>query len=309
MIQNSVILVLKGLAMGAANVIPGVSGGTIALVTGIYERIIQALRSVNLSSLGLLARGRLSAFLSAVDGLFLFWVLLGVGISVFSLARLLEWLLTTHETPTFGFFFGLIAASIYYVGQGIRKWSPAVWLLLLVGTATAVTISLLVPGEENPNPLYVGICGVVAICSMILPGLSGSFVLILMGNYTLVLRAIGNFELGILLPLALGCGFGLLGFAQLLGWLFKRFHDLTLAAMTGFVLGSLFLIWPWKATRTRSELIDGEMETWVVGYQWFLPDFSLGLTWITLGMVLLGGAVLIAMEFLASRKPSSAERA
>lgn len=301
MIQQAVILFLKGLAMGAANVIPGVSGGTIALVTGIYERIIQALRSFRPENLKRLLEGKVARFWKSIDGAFLTWIMLGVLVSIFSLARLLEWLLETREIPTYGFFFGLIAVSVYYVGKGIRRWSPAVILALVLGAGVAVSISLIVPGEENPNPLYVGLCGVVAICSMILPGLSGSFVLILMGNYTLVLAAINSLDLAILFPLALGCGLGLLGFAQVLGWLFKRFPDSTLSTMTGFVLGSLLLIWPWKETLTENAIIEGEWEEWPVGYRWYFPELSEPTTWITLAMIGLGAGVLIGMESLASR--------
>ncbi len=301
MIQPVILLFLKGLAMGAANVIPGVSGGTIALVTGIYERIIQALRSFHPENLKRLLEGKIAVFWRSIDGSFLSLVFLGVLVSIFSLARLLEWLLEIHEIPTFGFFFGLIAASVYYVGKGVRRWSPAVIGALVLGAAVAVSISLIVPGEENPHPLYVGLCGVVAICSMILPGLSGSFVLILMGNYSLVLAAINNLDFSVLLPLAMGCGIGLLGFAQILGWLFKRFPDSTLSTMTGFVLGSLLLIWPWKETLMKRAIIEGELEEWPIGYRWFLPEISDPATGLTVGMVVLGAAVLFAVEFLATR--------
>lgn len=298
--------------MGAANVIPGVSGGTIALITGIYERIIQALRSFRPAQFRLLLNGEPKNFWQAIDGGFLTWLFLGVAISIVTLARLLEWLLVNYEQPTFGFFFGLIAVSIYYVGKAVNRWRIPEGLFLLAGTSIAVAISLMVPAGENAHPIYVAFCGVAAICSMILPGLSGSFVLILMGNYTLVLEAINELNLGILIPLALGCGFGLLGFAQILGWLLKQFREFTLATMTGFVLGSLLLIWPWKYPRQESVLIDGEVKEWISGYSWHLPDLGASQTWLIFGLAALGGLAIIAIESLAaltaeapSRKPKS----
>lgn len=298
--------------MGAANVIPGVSGGTIALITGIYERIIQALRSFRPAQFRLLLNGEPKNFWQAIDGGFLTWLFLGVAISIVTLARLLEWLLVNYEQPTFGFFFGLIAVSIYYVGKAVNRWRIPEGLFLLAGTSIAVAISLMVPAGENAHPIYVAFCGVAAICSMILPGLSGSFVLILMGNYTLVLEAINELNLGILIPLALGCGFGLLGFAQILGWLLKQFREFTLATMTGFVLGSLLLIWPWKYPRQESVLIDGEVKEWISGYSWHLPDLGASQTWLIFGLAALGGLAIIAIESLAaltaeapSRKPES----
>lgn len=305
--MNPIILFLKGAAMGAANVIPGVSGGTIALITGIYERIIQALRGFQPMNIKFLLRGDLKKFWRQIDGSFLTWLFLGVGISILTLARLLEWLLEHYEKQTFGFFFGLIAVSIFYVGKAVDRWRTIEIFFLIGGTAIAVGISFMVPGSENGNPFYVGLCGVAAICSMILPGLSGSFVLILMGNYTLVLEAINQLNLAILVPLALGCGFGLLGFAQVLGWLFKRYRDVTLATMTGFVLGSLLIIWPWKSSQQQSMLIEGELEEWVSGYIWYLPPVDAPETWLILGLAILGGIAIILIESLADPEPNSKE--
>ena len=288
--------------MGAANVIPGVSGGTIALITGIYERIIEALRGFRPTTIKLLLQGDLKKFWQQIDGSFLSWLFLGVGISILTLARLFEWLLKNYEKHTFGFFFGLIAVSIYFVGKAVHRWRALEGIFLIIGTVIAVGISLMVPGSENENPFYVGLCGVAAICSMILPGLSGSFILILMGNYTLVLEAINQFNLAVLVPLALGCGFGLLGFAQVLGWLFQRYRDVTLATMTGFVLGSLFIIWPWKSPQQQSVVIEGEVEEWVSGYTWYLPPLDALETWLILSLVILGGVAIVLVESLAESK-------
>ena len=237
-------LFLKGLAMGAANVIPGVSGGTIALVTGIYERLINAIKSCDLTAIKLVLQRRFADAWNHVDGTFLAAVMIGVIVSIISLARLLEFLLMRYERLTMAFFFGLILISIILVGKTVQRWNAVSVLMLVIGTVLAVGIALLVPLAENASFGYVFLCGVVAICSMILPGLSGSFILIVMGNYALILGAISRFDMQILLPLALGCAFGMVACAHLLAWIFKHYRDATLALMTGFVIGSLAIIWP-----------------------------------------------------------------
>ncbi len=283
--------------MGAANVIPGVSGGTIALITGIYERLINAIKSFDLASIKLLFSGRLKDFWTHIDGSFLLSIFLGIGISIVSLAKLLEYLLETQEMYTMAFFFGLILLSIYFVGKTVTKWDFSSILMLIVGTAAAVGIALLAPAGEDSSFLYVFICGIVAICSMILPGLSGSFVLIIMGNYALILRSIGEANTDILLPLALGCGFGLIAFSHLLSWIFKNYHNQTIALMTGFILGSMAIIWPWKHTLTETIVRDGKDPKEVVtGYEWFLPSMELNSTWIAVGLILLGMAAIWLVE-------------
>ena len=299
---------LTGLAMGAANVIPGVSGGTIALITGIYERLILALKKIDLESIQILLRGNIKAVWVRVDATFLFWLLLGVGVSIFSLARLFEWLLVNHETLTMSAFFGLILASIFYVARDVAKWNVSSGAFLVVGTAIAVAIATLAPASENPNPLYLFFCGVIAISSMILPGLSGSFVLILLGNYTLVLGAINDLDLMVLIPLAAGCGVGLLAFAQILGWVFKRYRDATLATMTGFVLGSLVTIWPWKEPIIRVVELEDEKREVVTGYTWLFPQLTETQTWLAIAIAVLGALALVGMELAAAgKRPASPE--
>ncbi len=270
--MSPISIFLKGMAMGAANVIPGVSGGTIALITGIYERLINAIKSVDLTALKHLLKGEWRVFWTVTDGAFLLALFAGIGFSIVTLAKLLEYLLRTQETLTMAFFFGLILVSIYFVGKTVRRWSPSGIVSLLVGIAIAVGIALLAPASENSAFGYVFLCGIVAMCSMILPGLSGSFVLIIMGNYALILAAIGNANLAILIPLALGCGFGLVAFSHVLAWIFKHFHDQTIALMTGFIAGSLAIIWPWKETLVAVIEREGKPAKEVVtGYDWYLP--------------------------------------
>lgn len=294
---------VKGLAMGAANVIPGVSGGTVALVTGIYERLINALKSCNLSALRLLLKRDFGGFIKYIDGQFLFVLLAGVGVSIFSLAKLFKYLLAHHEVPTMAFFFGLILLSVWYVGRTVSEWGASAILALLLGIAIAVGIALLAPASENSAPFYVFLCGVVAICSMILPGLSGSFVLIMMGNYALVLGAVSTLNLSVLIPMALGCAIGLVAFAQLLGWVLKRFHDQTIALMTGFVAGSLVVIWPFKDKLTAViERAGKPPKEIVTGYDWFLPQLAQSQTWIAIVLVVIGMLAIWLMEKLAAKQ-------
>ncbi|MGB7305703.1 MAG: DUF368 domain-containing protein [Burkholderiaceae bacterium] len=301
--NRSIALFLKGMAMGAANVIPGVSGGTIALVTGIYERLIHALKSCNLSAARLLLKGRFGEFWNHIDGGFLLVLLAGVGISIVSLARLFKYLLAYHEIPTMAFFFGLILLSVWYVGRTVRQWNFISVAALLAGTAIAVGIALLAPASENNAPIYLFVCGVAAICSMILPGLSGSFVLIIMGNYALVLGAVSSFDFGILIPMALGCVVGLIGFAQVLSWILRRYHDQTIALMTGFVLGSLAVIWPWKdKSVVMIERVGKPVKEVVTGYDWYVPVLADAHTLLALSMMLVGALTIWLTEKLGRNK-------
>ncbi len=295
-------LFLKGLLMGAANVIPGVSGGTIALITGIFERLVNALRSCNPVAAGLVLKGRFKEFMAYIDGYFLLAIMVGVVVSIVSLARLFEYLLANSEVGIMSFFFGLILLSIYYVGKTVKHWSPVAIALCIAGIAIAVGIALLAPASENSSALYVFLCGVVAICSMILPGLSGSFVLIMMGNYALVLSAINTMNLSVLLPLVAGCAIGLIAFSHLLGWIFKRYHDQTVALMTGFVVGSLVVIWPWKIALTELVSRAGKPDKEViVGYDWFLPEIGSTETMTALLLMVAGAVAIVVMQFVAGR--------
>lgn len=295
---------IKGAAMGAANVIPGVSGGTIALVTGIYARLIQALKAFDVGAIKLLLGRDWQGFAQRVDLRFLIALAVGVVVSILTLARVFEGLLEAYPVLIMAFFFGLILASVYYVGKTVEQWSPGGVAAFVIGTVVATSIAFLTPATENGAFWYVAICGVVGVCSMILPGLSGSFVLILMGNYLLVLRGINTFDLDILIPLGVGVVLGLIGFAQLLGWIFKTYPNLTIALMTGFVLGSLAVIWPWKSEvylmddAGQPVLKDGA-EPIIQGYQWFLPDVSVAETWIAVGLIAVGVGVMWGVERLA----------
>lgn len=232
--------------MGAANVIPGVSGGTVALITGVFEELIDSIKSFDIKAFKLLFTGKFKEFSQHVNLSFLVSVFLGVGISIFSLAKLLEFLFNTYPVYIWAYFFGLILASVYFVGKTIEKWNVSVVITFIIGTTAALSISFLNPANENDSFFYLIVCGVVAICSMILPGLSGSFVLILLGNYRLLINAIGNIRFDILFPIVIGAGVGLIAFSHLLSWIYKKYRNETISTLTGFILGSLAIIWPWK---------------------------------------------------------------
>lgn len=296
---------LKGMGMGAANVIPGVSGGTIALITGIFERLINSIKSFNLTALKLFFTGKWKAFAEHVDLKFLVAVFLGIAAAILSVAKLFKFLFENYPVYIWAFFFGLIIASIYYVGRTVNKWNLGSILFFAIGTGIALLIAFGTPAQENHNFLYLILCGVVGTCSMILPGLSGSYVLLLMGNYEYVMIDAVNMlttspweGIKILIPVVIGAVIGLLAFAHLLSWIFKNFHDQTVALLTGFILGSTPIIWPWKHAVTNA-LKDGTEK--VVGYQWQWPAINTEF-FIALVIMLLGAAIIIVTEQLASKK-------
>lgn len=288
----------KGMAMGAANVIPGVSGGTIALITGIFERLINAIKSFNGQAFKLLFSGKVKEFISHTDLYFLIAVFGGVAASIISVARLFDYLFEHYPVYIWSFFFGLILASVIFVGRTVSKWNFSVILSFIIGTIAAISISLLTPASENDGFIYLMMCGVVAVCSMILPGLSGSFVLILMGNYQLVMiDAINDMRIDILFPVVLGSAFGLLGFSYILSWVFKRFRDQTISVLTGFILGSLGVIWPWKDAIIENF---GDKEK-VVGYTYLLPEMNTEF-FIAFTLIVLGFVSIWLMEIQAGKK-------
>lgn len=309
------ILFLKGIAMGAANVIPGVSGGTIAFVTGIYETFIDSLKAFDLQALRLLRSGRLKELAAHLNLAFLIPLGLGVFASLLTLGKALDWLFTHHPVLVWSFFFGLIAASVYFVSKSIRQRSVSVYVAFALGTIAALALAFLKPAEENPAFYYIAICGAVAVCSMILPGLSGSFVLILMGNYQLImLQAVPNMaesvftgdaaalfsNLKIILPFALGAGVGFILLSRAVSYLLHTHHDTTLSVLTGFILGSLVIIWPWKAEVHLADalgvLVLKDGEKIVQGYEWFVPSLGAPNTLFAIALMIAGGAAVALLE-------------
>ena len=244
--MNSLGVFLRGMLMGAADIVPGVSGGTMAFITGIYDTLLGSLRSFDLDFLGRLLRLDIGGAWQHVNGGFLLALLLGIGTSIFSLARLISWILANHPVPLWAFFFGLILASAVVLLRQIEGWNPPRALCLLAGATTAGMIAFSPAASMDFGLAGVFLSGFLAICAMILPGISGSFILVLLGMYGTVLVAVKSLDLVFLLVFIAGAAAGLLCFSRLLYWLLNRFHHATMAVLTGFLFGSLVIVWPWK---------------------------------------------------------------
>jgi len=296
---------LKGFAMGVANVIPGVSGGTIALLTGIFERLINALKSFDVEAVRLLLKFKFREFAQHVDFGFLLSVFLGVGVSIISVAKLLEFLFQSYPVYVWSFFFGLILVSVWFVGKSIGKIDVAAAVSFVVGAAVAFGLSVMNPATENTAFWYLIICGAVAVCSMILPGLSGSFVLILMGNYQLIMiYAVSHFDMKIIVPVAVGVVVGLLAFSHFLSWLLSRYARQTMAVLTGFIFGSLGTIWPWKnpvyLMQDGAEVLKNGKPI-IQSYQMYFPqEFSAEVA-VAIVLMAAGMAALWALERSAKK--------
>ena len=247
-LKDYLVLMFKGMAMGAADVVPGVSGGTIAFIVGFYDELINSIKSINGASLKLLFTGKIAAFWKAINANFLFSILLGIGISVFSLAKLITWLLLTHPILVWAFFFGLVLASTWFVSKDIKEWNWKTIVSFVVGTAIAYYITVATPTETPTHPLFIFLCGVIAICAMILPGISGSFILVFLGKYFYIMEAVKSLQLFTLLIFAAGALIGITSFSRVLSFALARFRNITLSVLTGFMLGSLNKVWPWKET-------------------------------------------------------------
>ncbi len=254
------LIYFKGMAMGAADVVPGVSGGTIALIVGVYERLLKALGSCTPDKLLWLARGRIRETWRAIDGTFLVALLGGILTSIAAFANLLGYLLETHGELTWSFFFGLILVSVYIVGREVHRWNLWTLLLVALGAGFAYMITVAAPVQWSSAPLFIFLAGAIAICAMILPGISGSFVLVLLGLYATILGAVRSADLFTLAVFAAGCAAGLLSFARLVSWLLEHARSATMAVATGLLIGSLNKVWPWKQTISWRENSKGVME-------------------------------------------------
>lgn len=243
-----IVLALKGCAMGMADVVPGVSGGTIAFISGIYEELLDSIRSVNTTALKLLLKLRLGEFWRHVNGSFLLPVLLGIAIAIFSLARLMTYLLTYHPIAIWSFFFGLIIASSVLVARQVGHWNWRTVLAFAVGAVAAWWITVATPAETPNDWWFVMLSGAIAICAMILPGISGAFILLLLGKYQYIMQAVGDFNIPVIAVFVIGAVAGIISFSHLLSWLLKHLHDITVAVLMGFMVGSLNKVWPWKET-------------------------------------------------------------
>ena len=245
-IKDYAVLTLKGMAMGAADVVPGVSGGTIAFIAGIYDELINSIKSINMHSLKLLFTGKMAAFWKAVNGNFLFALLLGIAISVFSLAKLITYLLLNEPVLVWSFFFGLVLASTWFVTKDIKGWNWKTVAGFAGGAVIAYYITVVTPAETSTNLMFIFLCGAIAICAMILPGISGSFILVLLGKYFYVMEAVKTLDLVVLSVFAFGAALGITSFSRVLSYALKNFRNITLSVLSGFMLGSLNKVWPWK---------------------------------------------------------------
>ena len=279
------IHIIKGAIMGAANVIPGVSGGTMALVMGIYERLINSINQLNFNTLKKIFITRdFKSFAKDTDLFFLISITVGIFLSIFTLSILLEFLFETHKILVLSYFFGLIFASVFFVGKTIKKYSPLSIFLFLIGFLIAGGMVFISPSSSNSSFLFLIISGAIAMCSMILPGLSGSFVLLLLGNYELIICAINDLNFSILVPFGIGALSGIILFAKLLQFIFKKFRNNTISLLTGFIFGSLIVLWPWKLDNINSN-----------SFNYFIPNLNQE-TLIAFALILLGALSVVMIE-------------
>jgi uncharacterized membrane protein len=324
--KKFIYLAFKGFAMGAANVIPGVSGGTIALVTGIYQELIDSLKSFDKIAFILFFKGKFSDFADRINLGFFLTLGLGIVLSIFSIARLLDWLLRVYPIYIWAFFFGLILASVFFVGKTVRKWTWKEICFLITGAIVAISISLTNPVHvSNENYFFVFFCGVIGISGMLLPGLSGSYILMLLGNYKLLMvDSINNLSEIIRLLFALdfsfiqntemieklnyfllflgGSIFGMLSFSKLISWIFLRYKNTTISILTGFIFGSLAIIWPWKKEITMPDFVNRHGEEVVLGYSRYFPATFDSSLCIALLCILIGAICIWSIEKLSKEE-------
>lgn len=311
-ILKNAAVALKGFAMGAANVIPGVSGGTIALLTGIFNELIEALNAIlSVSSWKLLIKGEVKEFWKNIHGTFLLWLFVGVIVSVFSLAKLMEYVLAYHPIQTWAFFFGLIIVSAAFMLSDIKKWKTADTLWLVFGIALGAVICLLSPTQTTDASWFILICGAIAICTMILPGISGSFILVLFGKYEYIMSAISELNWPVLIMFGIGCVIGLAAFSKFLHWLIAHYERPTLITLIGFTLGSLVKVWPWSdkfSIATAQLLREGQTAEQARIRIQTLADAGVNLGSIVspqitsaIAWMLIGAVLVIALEWLGHK--------
>jgi len=301
-LSQYLILAIKGFCMGAANVVPGVSGGTMALILGIYEELINAIRSLNFKFLRLITFLKIREALSTISWPFLLPIGIGILSATFSLAKPLSWLLDNYPVIVWSFFFGLILSSVYTVSRVLKEWRMPTFAAIGVGGLAAYFLFGLVPAATPDALWFLFLGGFLAICAMILPGISGAYILVLLGKYHYILEAINNKDFGTLLILTAGALVGLLSFVRVIGWLLKRYHDLTMAILIGLMLGSLRRIWPWKETLTT--FLDSHGKEMPALQTNILPPSLNSEVGLALLFMFFGFLVVFSMDFLARKKIS-----
>lgn len=291
--MKALTLFLKGIAMGAADVVPGVSGGTIAFITGIYHELLDSIRRINIESLRILLQQGPKAAWQAINGTFLLTLGSGIVFALFSLARLLHYVLLQYPEFLWAFFFGLIVASCWHIGRTIPQWQWPQVSALLIGCGLAAGISLLSPSSVEPTTWLLFLAGSIAICAMILPGISGSFILLLMGLYEPVLAAVKQLDISVLVVFASGAIVGLMVFSRILSWLLAHYRTTMFALLTGFMAGSLVKVWPWKETLQYRLNSSGQEVPWLQVNQW--PSLQDGGALALALVLMVGGAVVVLL--------------
>ncbi len=328
-LTDKVYLFLKGLAMGAANKVPGVSGGTVAFVGGFYEQLIYSLQKINGKAFKLFVNGRFKSFYRYVNGPFIVILFAGSIFSYFSVSQVLDYLIRNYELYVWSAFFGMIVGSIYYISKDFKDWRFQNIVAIVIGISCGVAISFMNPAKENDNLWFVFLCGIIGVSGMTLPGLSGSFILILLGNYVLLLvdsvnmlyKSIvdvfsGDFDflkdpiriryLKIIATFGIGSAFGLVVTSHILGYVLKRWHQIVTALIIGFISGSLGIVWPWKEEVYKVNdvgvfLIDSKGNQIIENYQRFIPNFSDAETWIALFYILIGIGIILAIDYYGKK--------
>ncbi|MGJ5641607.1 DUF368 domain-containing protein [Formosa sp. S-31] len=327
-LSDKIFLVLKGLGMGAANKVPGVSGGVVAFVSGFYEEFIYSLQKINGKAFKLLINGRFKSFYQYVNGKFLGLLFLGMIISYFSVSKILDYLIENYELYVWSVFFGMIIGSIFYISKEFKDWNYKTYTAIIIGSILGISISFLEPATENDNLWFVFFCGIISVSGMTLPGFSGSFILMLIGNYVLLLvdsvNALsdsfmdiirGDFSfihdparinlLKVLCVFTLGSVTGLVTFSHLLSYILKHYKSITMASIIGFIIGSLGVVWPWKKTifKTLSNgefVLDSTGSKIITNYTRYIPDFNTE-TLFAIGFIILGIAIVLALELYGQK--------
>jgi len=266
--KANLLTYLKGMAMGAADVVPGVSGGTIALIAGIYEKLLDSINSVDIEAFHLLRKGQIKALWSKVNGSFLLALLLGICTSILTLANLITYLIKNYPIPVWSFFCGLIIISALMILRDVKRWNVLAMVALPVGVAIAYWITGMVPGSSNNNLFFIFGAGMIAICAMILPGISGSFLLLVMGKYEYILNALVERDVVTLAVFGLGCIVGIMAASRAISWLLKHYPAITISILSGFMLGSINKLWPWKKILSYRLSSSGEQEPFLTENIW-----------------------------------------
>lgn len=296
-IKDYGMLMLKGIAMGAADVVPGVSGGTVAFIVGIYEELINSIKSINPTNLKLLFSLRIAEFWKAINANFLLALVSGIAISIFSLAKLITYLLENEPVLVWAFFFGLVLSSTYFVAKTIMQWDWKTYLFFVIGTVGAYFITVATPTETPNNLFFIFLCGAIAICAMILPGISGSFILVLLGKYFYIMSAVKSLDIVVMLVFICGAFIGITSFSNVLSFLLRRFHNTTIATLAGFMLGSLNKVWPWK--ETVETYVDSHGHIKPLVEENILPNTLL---WEGVGLMLFGFILVYVLEKISQKK-------